>query len=71
VDFDELSRLTHRDEGKESWFDPGVTPERLRRWLDEECEPVRAWRPFADAGGIALFRLKDAGAAAPGAGGQR
>lgn len=63
VDFDELSRLTaHTDlhaDHKDSWFDPDVTPERLRRWLGEECEVVRAWSNGA-GGGTYLFRLHSA-----------
>jgi hypothetical protein len=61
VDFDELARLHPADARRPVWFDPAVTPERLTRWLTQECEPVQAWR-VGESGGAALFRLRDAAA---------
>jgi hypothetical protein len=56
VDFDELARLS-----RSAWFDPDVTPERLSRWLQQECEVVRGW-PTGERSGTFLFRIKAPGA---------
>jgi hypothetical protein len=65
ADFDELARLASRTDQRDSWFDPDVTPERLRRWLAQECEVVRAWTDGA-SGGIYLFHLRAPKAAGEG-----
>lgn len=57
VDFDELARLNPQDSSRPTWFDPDVTPERLTRWLQQECELVRGW-PTGERSGTFLFRLR-------------
>ncbi|MGQ0628643.1 MAG: hypothetical protein ACT4PL_11155, partial [Phycisphaerales bacterium] len=48
VNLPELSRLC-----ASGWYDPSVTPEIARRWVQEWGEPIRTWGE-----GIALVRLK-------------
>ncbi|MBX3359101.1 MAG: hypothetical protein KF745_11830 [Phycisphaeraceae bacterium] len=50
VNQSELERLIEKDR----WYDPAVTPEAVKTWIKEGCEPVRGW---ADSGRY-LLRLK-------------